>query len=504
VTADLAAPSIEAIATLKTGQGEDRPLRPVLLSERPFLVGMELPGIQRREVTCEFRQEAKREAKDTRMVGLRLGWSIERIVDEMVRRYPEAISYLKAYRLAHGFARAHVVQALLDCFDRDGLPSPATDTDRLAHWEHGKFPPRDSRILVYLAEIYHTHVLRLGFDITDGRVRRSPNVPAMSGAATSDRQSSRLARSPRASVSMSDVDHIERGIAACRKLDDAGQVLVAQPIIGHYRLLARSLLGTLPRAAVERRLIAALAQLYQLTGWLMFDVRRDQRAAQCYRVARQAAEESGNDGLTANILCCQSFLEINCGQFTAATESAEYAVALADRTGNVASKINALGAVGRAFGRHGEQMRAMRAIEQQDSLVTRLHPDDTPPWLYWLTSGAVASQQGACLQAIGRFQESAAYFERRLTDINETATRDRALAHIRLATARFGNSDLDGAWEELDLGIRDVATGSSKRARRDALDALVLLRSGGDTAASRQAEQVARVVLPGTAAVVRT
>jgi hypothetical protein len=89
-------------------------------------------------------------------------------------------------------------------------------------------------------------------------------------------------------------------------------------------------------------------------------------------------------------------------------------------------------------------------------------------------------------------------------DMNEAATRDRALAHIRLATARFGNGDLDDAWEELHLGIRDVATGSSKRARGEVLHALMLLRSGGDIVASREVESAARVVLSGTAAVRRT
>jgi transcriptional regulator with XRE-family HTH domain len=392
--------------------------------------------------------------------------------------------------------------------------------------EHGRGLNPSSRQLICTAFDMTAEELGLTFRHTGGKLRHmashrleidefdrrefihlgksAPSQRFKSDAATSHRRSSSLALSSRKSVSMFNVDQLDRGIAACRKLDDAGQALVAQPIIGHYRTFARLLLGTLPRAAVERHLIAALAQLYQVTGWLMFDVGRNQRAAQCYRVARQAAEESGNDALMANILCCQSFLEINCAQFTAAIEAAEHAVVLASRSGNVASKVNALGAVGRALARHGEQTRAMRAIEQQGCLVTRLHPDETPPWLYWLTSGAVASQEGACLQAVGRFQESAAYFERRLTDMNEAATRDRALAHIRLATARFGNGDLDEAWEELHLGIRDVATGSSQRARGELLNALTLLRSGGDIAASRQVGGAARVVLCGTAAVPRT
>jgi hypothetical protein len=458
---------------------------------------MELPGVERRPVSRQFRQEAGREAKDIRMVGVRLGWPTDRIVDEMVRRYPEAISRLKAYRLALGLARAHVVQALLECFERDGLRCPGTDTDRLAHWEHGRFPPRDPRIVVYLAEIYQTDVDRLGFDISDGRVRPSRHIPARAVATVSDRQSSPLARSPRSSASMSDVDRIERGIAACRQLDDAGRASVAQPIITHHRTFARSLLGTLPPPAVERRLVAALAELYQVTGWLMFDVGRPLRAAQSYRLAQQAAEESGNDALLANVLCCQSFLDITRARTTDAIESAEHAVTVAHRSGNVASKVNALGAVARAFAHHGQETQAMRAIQQQNGLVARLHPDETPSWLYWLTSGAVASQQGACLQAAGRFRESAVFFERRLTEISEAATRDRALGHVRLATARFGNGDLDGAWDELSLGIRDVAAGSSRRARREALDALLLLRSGGDTAASREVEQSALTVLGG-------
>jgi transcriptional regulator with XRE-family HTH domain len=376
--------------------------------------------------------------------------------------------------------------------------------------EHGRGLNPSSRQLICTAFDMTAEELGLMFRQTGGKLRHMASHRLeidefdRRDAATFYRRASSLALSLRKSVSMFQVDQIDRGIAACRKLDDAGQALVAQPIIGHYRTFARLLLGTLPRAAVERHLIAALAQLYQVSAWLMFDVGRNQRAGQCYRVARQAAEESGNDALTANILCCQSLLEITCAQFTAAVEAAEQAVVLASRSGNVASKVNALGAVGRALARHGEQTRAMRAIEQQGCLATRLHPDETPPWLYWLTSGAVASQEGACLQAVGRFQESAAYFERRLTDMNEAATRDRALAHIRLATARFGNGDLDEAWEELHLGIRDVATGSSQRARGELLNALTLLRSGGDIAASRQVEGAARVVLSGTAAVPRT
>src|SRR5579875_1244075 len=118
-----------------------------------------------------MRRALEERAKRIRLQGQLQGWPRDRIVEEILHLLPQ-ISPLEAHRLATGWTRLQLSQALDALYEADGLLPPHVSVSEICRWEHGTHQPTPER-QEYLTRLYQTRPDRLGF----GR-DHSPRGPA--------------------------------------------------------------------------------------------------------------------------------------------------------------------------------------------------------------------------------------------------------------------------------------------------------------------------------------
>lgn len=106
------------------------------------------------------RAEIQRRAKRIRHECQSAGWDISCISAAIMTDLPDVFP-LEAWRLAHGWSRGHVVAAIGDLYQRDGLAVPLVNSSMLCRWEHGETAPgADYRHA--LCRLYQTSPEQLG------------------------------------------------------------------------------------------------------------------------------------------------------------------------------------------------------------------------------------------------------------------------------------------------------------------------------------------------------
>ncbi len=120
------------------------------------------------------RQEIDAEARRIRLRGEIERWSRDAVVDEILRQLPD-VTPLEAHRLAQGWTREELSQAVDLLYVADGLEPPRLTSAELCRWEHGQRRPSDER-RGYLCRVYRTRPDRLGFgsDHSAGPYRGTP------------------------------------------------------------------------------------------------------------------------------------------------------------------------------------------------------------------------------------------------------------------------------------------------------------------------------------------
>jgi transcriptional regulator with XRE-family HTH domain len=107
------------------------------------------------------RAELQRLAQDIRRSGQRARWNVERIAAAIQTGLPE-ITALEAWRLAFGWSRRQVVEAVQGLYMADGLAPPPVNTSMLCRWEHGEIANPQLDYCQMLARLYRTDLFALG------------------------------------------------------------------------------------------------------------------------------------------------------------------------------------------------------------------------------------------------------------------------------------------------------------------------------------------------------
>ncbi|WP_431872758.1 helix-turn-helix domain-containing protein [Nocardiopsis eucommiae] len=110
-------------------------------------------------VSRQTRAQLARDASRIRADLQRRGAPVAAIHAEITRHLP--ISPLEGWRLAYGWSRPHVVEAVGELYQSDGLAVPGLTTAMLCRWEHGNSRP-SSEYGHALARIYGVPSARLG------------------------------------------------------------------------------------------------------------------------------------------------------------------------------------------------------------------------------------------------------------------------------------------------------------------------------------------------------
>ncbi|MDS1271617.1 helix-turn-helix transcriptional regulator [Lipingzhangella sp. LS1_29] len=136
-------------------------------------------------VSRATRAQLAREAARIRAEHQRAGAPVPAITAQITRELP--LSALEAWRLAYGWSRRHVVEAVGEVYRVEGLATPGLTTAMLCRWEHGQARPGPEYIHA-LAQVYGTMPTRLGLALPAGGLdwygqripqpRQEPQMPS--------------------------------------------------------------------------------------------------------------------------------------------------------------------------------------------------------------------------------------------------------------------------------------------------------------------------------------
>lgn len=111
------------------------------------------------KVTRATRAQLARDAARIRADQQRHGATVPAIAAQIARDLP--ITRLEAWRLAYGWSRPHVVEAIAQVYRSDGLAPPGLTTAMLCRWEHGHTRPGPDYVQA-LTRVYGVTPERLG------------------------------------------------------------------------------------------------------------------------------------------------------------------------------------------------------------------------------------------------------------------------------------------------------------------------------------------------------
>ncbi len=203
------------------------------------------------------------------------------------------------------------------------------------------------------------------------------------------------------------LDQIEQSIPLLQRLDDANGGGAHLPYVGaQFRAVALLVREGGHNGAVERRLLAALAELAQLAGWMALDAGKHGLAQRYLFTALRTGREANHHALAAHVLGDLAFQAASReypGDAVPLGEAAAHVAAIA--TAGVRASVQTRLAYGYAIaGRLDDFERAY--ANGLDQMANR-EPHDDPAWMYYLTSNHLDSQAGYALVHAGALASSA-------------------------------------------------------------------------------------------------
>ncbi|WP_344155047.1 transcriptional regulator [Kribbella yunnanensis] len=275
------------------------------------------------------------------------------------------------------------------------------------------------------------------------------------------------------------IEQIEQAIPLLQRLDDAsGGGSHIEYVGAQFRsvgLLVRQ--GSQPRA-IEVRLLAALAEIGQLAGWMAFDAGLHGPAQRYLFTALRAAHECGYRPLAAHIVADLAFQAASRQRPSDAVGLGESAVRIAQRApASVRASVQTRLAYGYAVA--GDLPAFERAHRTALDVLADGDRSDDPAWMYYLTPSHLDAQAGYALTHVGvltaesgraaagrsllrhgeKLLRQGAY-DRPMT---ETSQRRALFEGAWLATAAAGRGNLE---EACALGRTAVARTATVRSAR--------------------------------------
>jgi hypothetical protein len=198
------------------------------------------------------------------------------------------------------------------------------------------------------------------------------------------------------------VDQIEATVPQLQLLDDERGGASGLDYVG---VQARAAMLVLRQsgyaAAVNRRLLVAIADLTQLAGWMAFDAGRHGLAQRYFFTGLRAANDAGYRSMQAHILADLSFQAASQGLGNDAVALGEAAQRVAHGTArSVRASVSSRRAYAYASaGRIADCERAWH--ESRDHFEQSAHEPD-PAWMYYLTPNHLDCQAGYAMVHAGR------------------------------------------------------------------------------------------------------
>jgi hypothetical protein len=265
---------------------------------------------------------------------------------------------------------------------------------------------------------------------------------------------------------------IEARVARLRQLDD----FVGGEDLGHVVGAELAVTAGLLREASYRerdgrRMLAAFADLCQISGWIASDAGEHVVAERRYLTGVRAAFAAGDKALAANLLSSLSYQVANVGDARQAVMLARSACAGATREATPLMRALLAERVAWAYARlpdgqgSGECERALGAAD--DAYGDHGPGVAEPPSVYWLGRGEMDVMTGRCYTELARPLKAEPLLVAVLARYDDAYAREKALYQTWLAEtylhARELDQAADAATRALDLSLRVHSARSRSR-----------------------------------------
>lgn len=242
------------------------------------------------------------------------------------------------------------------------------------------------------------------------------------------------------------VDQLEQRVHQIRRIDDHVGGLET------YALATSELTATsaLLREAtfteqVGRRLLAAIAELCQIAGWITSDAGRHGEARRLYLAGARAAHAANDAPGVASNLSSLAYQLANVGDTREAVLLARSAYKGAAQQATPTTRALLLERVAWAHARAGQTDGAGRALDQVDDAYDLREADGDPPWVYWLDRDEIDVMQGRVWTQLQRPLRAVPTLERAIAAYGRDAPREVALYLTWLAEALIQGHEVDRA-----------------------------------------------------------
>jgi transcriptional regulator with XRE-family HTH domain len=342
------------------------------------------------------------------------------------------------------------------------------DYSRLSRAERGEILPPEPQVQM-LDKVLHANGLLISL------WRTAPEVPAASTATASalriahewlvsePPQLLRLRAGRR--IGAAQAAQIQDRVIQLRHLDDhlSGRDL-APVVLREYKATATIIDQSSYRETTGRLLLSSLAELAQITGWVLSDAGLHRQAQDHYLEGVQAAQQAGATDVAANLLSCLAYQWTGRGLHHDAVLLAATAAQGARRSAVpvVRALLGERLAYARAYA--GDPNGTARALDDVDDTYEARSPgDDDPEWTYWLSRDEITVMAARCWTRLGQPGKAAPLIAAALTRYGPGQTREQALYWSFLAEAYLQAGQRAEAAQALSTAGRYAARTSSAR-----------------------------------------
>jgi transcriptional regulator with XRE-family HTH domain len=280
------------------------------------------------------------------------------------------------------------------------------------------------------------------------------------------------------------VERIERRVHDLRRLDDhIGGSETYALVSAELAATAGLLRDAAYTETLGRRLLAAVADLCQLAGFVAADAGRHTAARHHYLTGVRAAHAGNDPASAANNLSSLAYLEANVGDPADAVTLARSAYAGGHHAADPISRALFLERVAWAHARTDDPGAAERALGRVEDVYDPGHLDDAAPWAYWLTLDEVEIMAGRVWTQLQRPLRAVPILESATARYGDDVPRETSLYLTWLAEALTQASEMERAADAATRALRLAVRARSRRAL-ERVDAVAeLLAVAADTAA---------------------
>ena len=364
--------------------------------------------------------------------------------------------------------------------------STATDLVKLARWADAIGVP-DDVLWFRISVAQHDAVAP-----SEGPAG-PPAVPSMGHAEVSAPRPGPLAKTGEQVIGRDHVEILQNATSTFRTIDNQyggyrGRGPVAAFLTGEVGpAIAAGRFARGVRPAYER----AAAQLYQLAGWIDYDVGDAESGRRNLRIAFDLANSADDDGLAAEMLSAMSHHAAFLRQPDQALDLAVAARRYAQRSGSPALQAEsaALEAHGLALLKDGRG--AVAALHRAESLFSAADIGNTPAWLGYFDRAYLSAKFAHALRDVGMSRD-AERFARASLVMSDGYERGRLFNTALLSSILADGGQVEEASATLQSAVEMAGRVASTRAGSYIRDAYRRLAVHKDSAPVRDLRQAMR------------